>query len=164
VSAPDNNRRAAEASVAPPARSGRGASDSDAARTALGLLGLGARARRLAIGVDAAREALRRGLAEALVLPKDASERARERLEPLAGHRAVTVLIGPDADALGKALGHPPVHGVAVLDRQLARGLKAYLAVADRAGRDPAGGASEVSVALRRASGAVEDRGERVRK
>jgi len=104
----------------------------DADRTALGLLGLGARARRLAIGVDAARDALRRGTAEAVVLPRDASERARERLAPLAGHRDVAVLIGPEADALGKALGHPPVHGVAVLDRQLARGLKTYLAVEDR--------------------------------
>ena len=101
-------------------------------RTALGLLGLGARARRLAIGVDAARAALQRGRAEALVLPSDASERARERLAPLAGHRDVAVLIGPDADALGRALGHPPVHGVAVLDRQLARGLKTYLAVETR--------------------------------
>jgi len=105
---------------------------SDRVRAALGLLGLGARARRLAIGVDAAREALRRDLAEALVLPADASPRARERLAPPAGHRAVTVLIGPDADALGKALGHPPVHGVAVLDRQLARGLKTYLAAETR--------------------------------
>jgi ribosomal protein L7Ae-like RNA K-turn-binding protein len=129
VSAPDDHRPAAEASVAPPARSGAGASATDRVRTALGLLGLGAKARRLAIGVDAAREALRRGVAEAVVLPSDASERARERLAALAGHRAVPVLVGPDADALGRALGRPPVHGVAVLDRQLARGLRAYLAV-----------------------------------
>ncbi len=102
-------------------------------RAALGLLGLGARARRLAIGVDAAREALRRGKAEALVLSSDASARARERLTPLAGHRDVAVLVGPDADALGRALGgRPPVHGVAVLDRQLARGLRAYLVVANQ--------------------------------
>jgi ribosomal protein L7Ae-like RNA K-turn-binding protein len=129
VSAPDERQPAAGAAVAPPARSGTGASATDRERTALGLLGLGARARRLAIGVDAAREALRRGVAEALVLPSDASDRARERLAPLAGHRAVAVLRGPDADALGRALGRPPVHGVAVLDRQLARGLRAYLAV-----------------------------------
>ncbi len=106
---------------------------SDRERTALGLLGLGARARRLAIGVEAAREALRRGVAEALVLPSDVSGRARERLEPLAGHRAVAVLVGPNADALGRAFGLPPVHGVAVLDRQLARGLKAYLGVEKKA-------------------------------
>ncbi len=104
----------------------------DAIKTGLSLLGLGARARRLAIGVDAAREALRRGLAEAGVLPCDASERAREKLEPLALHRAVAVLTGPDADALGQALGRPPVHGVAVLDRQLARGLTTYLVVERR--------------------------------
>ncbi len=100
---------------------------SDRTRAALGLLGLGAKARRLAIGVDAAREALQRGKAEALVMPSDASERAREKLTPLAGPRAVAVLVGPDADTLGQALGRPPVHGVAVLDRQLARGLRAYL-------------------------------------
>jgi ribosomal protein L7Ae-like RNA K-turn-binding protein len=100
---------------------------SDRVRAALGLLGLGERARRLAVGVEAAREALRRGVAEAVVLPRDASARARERLAPLAGHRAVTVLTGPDAEVLGAALGRPPVHGVAVLDRQLARGLRAYL-------------------------------------
>jgi len=134
----------------------------DRTRTALGLLGLGARARRLAIGVDAAREALRRGVAEALVLPSDASERARERLTPLAGHKAVAVLVGPDADALGQALGRPPVHGVAVLDRQLARGLRAYLVVADVTGRNPAGGASEVSSDLRRTSGAEANQGEKV--
>ena len=100
----------------------------DRVRAALGLLGLGAKARRLAIGVDATREALRRGVAEAVVMPSDASERARERLVALAGHRQVAVLMGPDAGRLGAALGRPPVHGVAVLDRQLARGLRAHLA------------------------------------
>lgn len=100
---------------------------SDRMRSALGLLGLGARARRLAIGVDAARVALQSGAAEAVVLPQDAGDRARERLVALAGHRHVPLLIGPAADRLGAALGRPPVHGVAVLDRQLARGLRAYL-------------------------------------
>lgn len=108
----------------------------DRSRAALSLLGLGARARRLAIGVDATREALRRGIAEAVVLPSDASERARDRLVALAGHRQVAVLVGPDAERLGVALGRPPVHGVAVLDRQLARGLRAHLAVEDRGEKD----------------------------
>ena len=104
----------------------------DRGRAALGLLGLGAKARRLAIGVDATREALRRGVAEAVVISSDASGRARERLVALAGHRQVALLVGPDAERLGAALGRPPVHGVAVLDRQLARGLRAHLAVEDR--------------------------------
>jgi ribosomal protein L7Ae-like RNA K-turn-binding protein len=100
---------------------------SDRIRSALSLLGLGARARRLAIGVDATRAALQRGKAEAVVMPSDAGERARERLVMLAGHKQVPLLIGPDAERLGAALGRPPVHGVAVLDRQLARGLRLYL-------------------------------------
>jgi len=100
----------------------------DRFRSALSLLGLGARARSLAIGVDAARAALRRGTAEAVVLAQDAGERAHERLDVLAGHKQVPILIGPDAERLGAALGRPPVHGVAVLDRQLARGLRACLA------------------------------------
>jgi ribosomal protein L7Ae-like RNA K-turn-binding protein len=100
---------------------------SDRDHSALSLLGLGARARRLAIGVDAARDALRRGAAEAVVLARDAGERAHERLDILAGHKQVPVLTGPDAERLGAALGRPPVHGVAVLDRNLARGLRAYL-------------------------------------
>ena len=104
----------------------------DRMRAATGLLGLGAKARRLAIGVDAAREALRRGVAEGLVLAQDASPRARDRLVALAMHRSVDVLTGPTAEELGRILGRPPVHGVAVLDRQLARGLRAYLEADDR--------------------------------
>jgi ribosomal protein L7Ae-like RNA K-turn-binding protein len=93
----------------------------------LGLLGLGAKARRLAIGVDAAHDALRRGRALAIVLPEDAGERSRGRLVALAGHKRVPLLVGLNAERLGSALGRPPVHAVAVLDRQLARGLRAYL-------------------------------------
>jgi ribosomal protein L7Ae-like RNA K-turn-binding protein len=106
----------------------------DASRSALSLIGLGAKARRVAIGVDAAREALRRGIAEAIVMPLDAGERARDRLVMLATHKSVPVYELADAELLGTTLGRPPVHGVAVLDRQLARGLRQYLA-APAAGR-----------------------------
>lgn len=100
----------------------------------LSLIGLGVKARRVAVGVDAAREALRRGVAEAIILPRDAGERAHDRLVSLAGHKGVPVYEVADADRLGGALGHPPVHGVAVLDRQLARGLRQYLTAPGREG------------------------------
>lgn len=100
----------------------------------LSLIGLGARARRIAVGVEAAREALRRGLAEAVIMPADAGERARDRLVSLAGHKGVPLYEVADADRLGTALGRPPVHGVAVLDRQLARGLRQYLTARGREG------------------------------
>ena len=101
---------------------------SDRMRSALSLIGLGVRAGRVAVGVDAARAAIQKGAAEAVVLASDAGDRAREKLVVLAGHRQVPLYIGPGAERLGAALGRPPVHGVAVLDRQLARGLRTYLA------------------------------------
>jgi ribosomal protein L7Ae-like RNA K-turn-binding protein len=101
-------------------------------RRALGLLGLGLKAGRVAVGVEASHSALQRGKAEMLVMPKDASKRAREKLVMLAKHREVPVLVVADAGAIGAALGRPPVHGAAVLDRQLARGLRALVAAGDR--------------------------------
>jgi ribosomal protein L7Ae-like RNA K-turn-binding protein len=100
----------------------------DRMRSALSLIGLGLRAGRIAVGVDAARAAIQKGAAEAIVLSSDAGDRANEKLVSLAGHKQVPVYTGPDAERLGAALGRPPVHGVAVLDRQLARGLRTYLA------------------------------------
>lgn len=108
---------------------------SDRQRAALSLIGLGYRARRVVVGVEATRSALRRGAAEAVVLAADAGDRARERLGPLAGHRQVPVLTGPAGARLGAVLGRGDVHAVAVLDRQLARGLRAYLAAEGRGER-----------------------------
>ncbi len=99
-----------------------------ATRSALGLLGLGLKAGRVSVGVEATHAALQKGAAEAVVMPGDAGERAREKLVALAFHKRVPVMIAADAERLGAALGRPPVHGVAVLDRQLAKGLKNYLA------------------------------------
>ncbi|HEY2804581.1 MAG TPA: ribosomal L7Ae/L30e/S12e/Gadd45 family protein [Gemmatimonadales bacterium] len=99
---------------------------SDDERRALGLLGLGAKAGRIAIGVEAAHSALRAGKAEAIVMPADASPRSKEQLVALAGHKKVPLFTFSQAEKLGAALGRPAVHGVAVLDRQLAKGLKSY--------------------------------------
>ena len=106
----------------------------DATRSALSLLGLGLKAGRLSVGVEAAHAALQRGKAEAVVMPGDAGDRAKEKLVALAFHKQVPVMIAADAERLGAALGRPPVHGVAVLDRQLAKGLKTYLATETVAG------------------------------
>lgn len=105
---------------------------SDSERSSLSLLGLGLKAGRVAIGVEAVHAALQKGTAFAIVMPADASARAIEKIVSLAGHKQVPVLMLANAERLGAKLGRPPVHGVAVLDRQLARGLRAYLAVTDR--------------------------------
>ncbi len=89
----------------------------------LGLLGLGARAGTLVIGVDAVRSALQAERCCAVVLAKDAGPRARETVERLARAKGFPVVQGPDAAALGTALGRPPVQAVGIRDRALASGV-----------------------------------------
>ena len=88
-----------------------------------GLLGLGARGRKLVIGVSGVRARLQRGKLAAVVLAADASPRTREKVERLAVARGVPVLVGPAAAQLGLRLGRPPVQAVGVEDRALARGM-----------------------------------------
>lgn len=88
-----------------------------------GLLGLGARGRKVVIGVAGVRARLQRGTVAAVVLAADASPRTREKVERLAVARGVPVLVGPTAIRLGQRLGRSPVQAVGVEDRALARGL-----------------------------------------
>jgi ribosomal protein L7Ae-like RNA K-turn-binding protein len=88
-----------------------------------GLLGLGARGRKLVIGVSGVRARLQHGKVSAVVLASDASPRTREKVERLAVGRGVPVLVGPVAAELGRRLGRAPVQAVGVEDRALARGM-----------------------------------------
>ena len=87
------------------------------------LLGLGARGRRVVIGVAGVRARLQQDRLAAVVIAADASPRTREKVERLAVARGVPVLVGPAAMRLGAKLGRPPVQTVGVSDHALARGL-----------------------------------------
>ncbi|HYF39165.1 MAG TPA: ribosomal L7Ae/L30e/S12e/Gadd45 family protein [Gemmatimonadales bacterium] len=89
----------------------------------LGLLGLGQRAGRIAVGVDAVRRELQAGTCWCVVLAEDASPRAIEKVVRLASAKRVPVLAGPCAEAIGAQLGKPPVMAVGVRDRALAGGM-----------------------------------------
>ena len=89
----------------------------------MALLGLGARARSVVIGVAGVRARLQQDKLAAVVIAADASVRTREKVERLAVARGVPVLVGPPAGRLGARLGRPPVQTVGVSDRALARGL-----------------------------------------
>ena len=92
---------------------------------ALRLLGLGARARRVVIGVAGVRAKLKKGDLRGVVLARDAGPRTRDKVERLAQARGIPVWRGPDAAALGAGLGRPPVQAVGIEDPALARGLAA---------------------------------------
>ena len=89
----------------------------------LGLLGLGQRGRLLVVGVDAVRQQVQAGAVRCVVIASDASPRAMEKVVRLAAAKAVPLVTGPGAAAIGAQLGKPPVMAVGVRDRALADGI-----------------------------------------
>ena len=87
------------------------------------LLGLGARAGNVVIGVGGVRAGLQQDKFACVVLAADAGPRTMEKVTRLADARKIPVLRGPPAEELGTSLGRPPVQAVGVSDRALARGL-----------------------------------------
>ena len=93
----------------------------------LGLIGLGVKGRNAVVGVEQVRVAARRGrLALALVAP-DASRHSRDKVLPLLAALRVRVIEGPSAAALGSATGRETTAAVGILDRALARGVRALM-------------------------------------
>jgi ribosomal protein L7Ae-like RNA K-turn-binding protein len=90
----------------------------------LGLVGLGARAGQLVIGVDAVRSALQAGKCECVVVASDATPRCDEKVVRLAKAKGVPLVDGPDAALLGARLGRPPVMVVGIRYRALAAGVQ----------------------------------------
>ena len=89
----------------------------------LGLLGLGLRAGHVVIGVDGVRRALQARQVRCVVVASDASPRAVDKVVRLAEGQGVPLVPGPDAAAIGRQLGRPPVMVVGVRDRALADGV-----------------------------------------
>ena len=89
----------------------------------LGLLGLGYRGGRVAVGVEAVRRELQAGKCWCVVVAADASPRALEKVVRLASAKGVPIVPGPGAAAIGAQLGKPPVMAVGVRDRALADGM-----------------------------------------
>ena len=88
-----------------------------------GYLGLGLRAGHVVVGVDAVRRSLQAGEIRCIVVAKDASQRAREKVVRLATAIGVPQIEGPEAAQLGARLGKPPVMVAGVRDAALADGI-----------------------------------------
>jgi ribosomal protein L7Ae-like RNA K-turn-binding protein len=101
--------------------------DTTTERRALGLIGLGIRARNAVVGVEQVRLAARKGkVAMAFVAP-DASPNSRKKLIPLLEASGVLVVQGPGAEALGSVAGRESTAAIGILDHALARGLRKLL-------------------------------------
>jgi len=89
----------------------------------LGYLGLGIRAGSVVVGVDAVRRSLQAREVRCVVVARDASQRAKEKVLRLATALGVPQVEGPGAAELGAKLGKPPVMVAGVRDAALADGI-----------------------------------------
>lgn len=101
-----------------------GERDTDAA---LDLLGLALRAGRLAVGTHAVKDAARRDELLAVVIARDATENARDRVMPLLSAKGVSVVECDSAARLGRAVGRHRVVVAGLTDAGFARGVLAVL-------------------------------------
>ena len=94
-------------------------------RKLLGLIGLGVRGRGAIVGVQQVREAAKRGKLFLAIAAPDASTNSLDKVLPLLLARGITVLAGPVAAELGAAFGRDATAVVGIVDRGLAKGIRA---------------------------------------
>jgi ribosomal protein L7Ae-like RNA K-turn-binding protein len=94
-------------------------------RKLLGLIGLGVRGRGAIIGVQAVREAARRGKLHLAIAASDASSNSLDKVLPLLAAREIVVLEGPSMSELGSAAGREVTVVIGIVDKGLAKGIRA---------------------------------------
>ena len=94
-------------------------------RKLLGLIGLGVRGRGAIIGVERVRDAAKRGKLHLAIAAPDASSNSLDKVLPLLRARGITVLAGPPAAELGSAAGRETTAVIGIVDKGLAKGIRA---------------------------------------
>ena len=94
-------------------------------RRLLGLIGLGLRGRGAIVGVQQVREAARRGKLYLAIAAPDASNNSLDKVLPLLRARGITVVAGPSAAELGSAAGREVTTVIGIVDKGLAKGIRA---------------------------------------
>lgn len=99
--------------------------DAAETRKLLGLIGLGVRGRGAIVGVQQVREAARRGKLQLAIAAPDASSNSLNKVLPLLRARGISVFAGPSATELGSAAGREVTAVIGIVDRGLAKGIRA---------------------------------------
>jgi ribosomal protein L7Ae-like RNA K-turn-binding protein len=94
-------------------------------RKLLGLVGLGVRGRGAVIGVERVRDAAKRGKLHLAIAASDASSNSLDKVVPLLQARGISVLVGPPGAELGAAAGRETTAVVGIVDKGLAKGIRA---------------------------------------
>ena len=93
----------------------------------LRLVGLGARSRGIVIGVEQVREAAKKDKVVYVLVAPDAARNSVDKLVPLLSARGIKFVEGPSAAELGAAVGKEQTAAVGIVDRPLARGIRALV-------------------------------------
>ena len=99
--------------------------DAEVARRVMRLIGLGVRSRGAIVGVERVREAVRKGDVSLAIVAADASQNSLDKVVPLLEARRVRFVFAPSAAGLGQAVGREQTAVVGIVDRELARGIRA---------------------------------------
>lgn len=99
--------------------------DAAVSRKLLGLIGLGVRGRGALVGVQQVREAAKRGKLHLAIAAPDASSNSLDKVLPLLRARGIMVIEGPSAAELGSAAGRETTTVIGIVDRGLAKGIRA---------------------------------------
>ena len=99
--------------------------DPVASRKLVALIGFGIRGRGAVVGVQQVREAARRGKLQLAIAAPDASTNSLDKVLPLLRARGILILEGPGAVDLGAIAGRDKTAVIGIVDRGLAKGIKA---------------------------------------
>jgi ribosomal protein L7Ae-like RNA K-turn-binding protein len=93
----------------------------------LRLVGLGVRARGAIVGVEQVREAVKKNKVAFAIVASDASRHSLDKVVPLLNARRVRFMEVPSAAELGGVAGRESAAVVGIVDRQLAKGIRALV-------------------------------------
>jgi ribosomal protein L7Ae-like RNA K-turn-binding protein len=99
----------------------------DARAKLLRLLGLGVRSRGAVVGVEQVREGVKKNKVAFAVVAVNASQHSLDKIVPLLNARRVRFVEVPSAAELGGVAGRETTAVVGIVDRQLAKGIRALV-------------------------------------
>jgi ribosomal protein L7Ae-like RNA K-turn-binding protein len=109
--------------------------DAAVVKRVMRLIGLGVRSRGAIVGVERVREGVRKGNVTLAVVASDASQNSLSKVLPLLEARRVHIVNAPSAAELGEAVGREQTAVVGIVDKELARGIRAVTDAAPDRGR-----------------------------
>ena len=99
----------------------------DVTQRMLRLVGLGVRSRNAVVGVEQVRDAAKRGKLVLAVVAHDASVHSIAKVVPLLEARHVRIVRSASSADLGHAVGREQTTAVGIVNRQLAKGIRALM-------------------------------------